>query len=77
MSPRADEEFDVDATVALMHNTHIYEEAADVGATYWDCFKGVDLRRTEVTCVVWAIQNLSGSGFVNVSRLSGTQANIS
>ena len=75
-SSKHDPDFDADATVALMQNTHLYEEAAEVGATYWDCFKGVDLRRTEITCLVWAVQNLSGCGFMGYSTYFFQQAGL-
>ena len=75
-SSKSDPCYDYDNVVLLMHNTHLYEEAADFGATYWDCFKGVDLRRTEITCIVWAIQNLSGSGFMGYSTYFFQQAGL-
>jgi SP family general alpha glucoside:H+ symporter-like MFS transporter len=37
------------------------------GTTYLDCFKGVDLRRTEVSCLTWAVQNLCGAGLMGYS----------
>lgn len=41
-------EFDADETVAMMVHTNALEEKTTSGATYLDCFKGHDLRRTEV-----------------------------
>jgi SP family general alpha glucoside:H+ symporter-like MFS transporter len=45
---KAGEEFDVDETIAMMRHTTMLEEKITRGATYLDCFKGHDLRRTEV-----------------------------
>lgn len=45
--------FDVEETVNMMHYTIELERANTEGASYWDCFKGVDLRRTEIVCIVW------------------------
>ncbi|KAI4600663.1 hypothetical protein KJ359_012824 [Pestalotiopsis sp. 9143b] len=73
-SRKADPDFDVDSAVAMMHYTHMYENNSEAEATYWDCFKGADLRRTEITCMVWAIQNLSGSGFMGYSTYFFQQA---
>jgi SP family general alpha glucoside:H+ symporter-like MFS transporter len=42
------EKFDVDETVAMMRHTTMLEERITRGASYLDCFKGTDLRRTEV-----------------------------
>lgn len=41
-----------------------------------DCFKGTDLRRTEIICMVWAIQNLSGNSFSNYSTYFLVQAGL-
>lgn len=60
-------DFDADETVAMMVHTTALEEKTTSGASYLDCFKGVDLRRTEIVCMVWAIQNLSGNSFSNYS----------
>lgn len=47
--------------VAMMHHTNELEKSAEVGSSYWDCFKGVNLRRTEIACIVWLIQTTCGS----------------
>lgn len=36
-------------TVAMMRRTNDFELANNIQGSYWDCFKGVDLRRTEVS----------------------------
>lgn len=56
-----DPNFDPDETVAMMVHTTALEEKITAGSSYLDCFKGVDLRRTEIVCMCWAIQNLSGT----------------
>ncbi|KAL6837398.1 general substrate transporter [Trichoderma camerunense] len=45
--------------VALMVRT-TEEEKALGGSSYWDCFKGSNLRRTEIAFAVWSIQAFSG-----------------
>lgn len=47
--------------VAMMHHTNEMEKAALVGSNFFDCFRGVNLRRTEIACIVWLLQTLSGS----------------
>jgi hypothetical protein len=54
-------------TNELMRHTNELENEITSGASYLDCFKGTDLRRTEIVCMVWAIQNLSGNAFSNYS----------
>ncbi|KKY27987.1 putative mfs maltose permease [Phaeomoniella chlamydospora] len=48
-------------TIAMMIYTNELEIQQIAGTTYWDCFKGVDRRRTELTCMTWLIQQTSGS----------------
>lgn len=60
-------DFDADETVAMMVHTTALEDKITKGASYLDCFRGTDLRRTEIVCMVWAIQNLSGNSFSNYS----------
>ncbi|KAK5632473.1 hypothetical protein RRF57_008187 [Xylaria bambusicola] len=49
--------------IAMMVHTNKVEAAETGGATYADCFKGANLRRTEIVCVTLAGQILSGSTF--------------
>ncbi|KAF4964219.1 hypothetical protein FSARC_7853 [Fusarium sarcochroum] len=59
----------VEATLAYIQHTTELEKAEVRGASFLDCFKGHNLRRTEINCVVWAAQILCGNailGFVIV-----------
>lgn len=68
LTSRAQEaKVDVDDTIAMMEHTNELEKAVSAGTTYWDCFKNTDLRRTEIVCVVWAIQTLCGATFMGYS----------
>ncbi|KAJ7032212.1 maltose permease MAL61 [Mycena alexandri] len=69
-------EFDADETLAMMQHTTYLEEKLTTGATYWDCFKGTDLRRTEIVCMVWAMQNLAGNSFTGYSTYFLEQAGL-
>lgn len=61
----------------MMQHTTQLETKMTTGATYLDCFKGTNLRRTEIVCLVWAIQNLSGNAFSNYSTYFLEQAGLS
>ncbi|KAK8062392.1 hypothetical protein PG997_014489 [Apiospora hydei] len=74
---RTDSDFDADETVAMMVHTTALEAKITKGASYLDCFKGTDLRRTEIVCMAWAIQNLSGNSFSNYSTYFLEQAGMS
>jgi hypothetical protein len=54
-------EFNVEDTLAMMIHTNELEIQQTAGTSYLDCFKGVDLRRTELTIMTWVIQQTSGS----------------
>ncbi|KAF7554193.1 hypothetical protein G7046_g6883 [Stylonectria norvegica] len=70
-------DFDADETVAMMVHTTALEKKMTAGASYLDCFRGVDRRRTEIVCMVWAMQNLSGNSFSNYSTYFLQQAGLS
>jgi MFS transporter, SP family, general alpha glucoside:H+ symporter len=69
-------DFDADETVSMMVHTTALEEKITKGASYWDCFRGTDLRRTEIVCMCWAIQNLSGNSFSGYSTYFLEQAGL-
>jgi SP family general alpha glucoside:H+ symporter-like MFS transporter len=50
-----------DETIALIQHTIRIEEESETGTSYLDCFKGVDLRRTEIICMTFAAQVWCGS----------------
>jgi MFS transporter, SP family, general alpha glucoside:H+ symporter len=60
---RASSNIDVKETLAQIVYTNNLEEELSVGTSYWDCFKGFEMRRTEIACVCFAGQVLSGSSF--------------
>lgn len=54
--------FDAQKTIAMMVHTTELEIELTSGTSYLDCFKGIDLRRTEIACCVWMTQALCGTG---------------
>jgi SP family general alpha glucoside:H+ symporter-like MFS transporter len=69
--------FDADETIAMMVHTTALEAKAMKGASYLDCFRGVDRRRTEIVCLAWAMQNLAGNSFSNYSTYFLVAAGVS
>lgn len=63
LTTRGDPSFNADATIAMMSHTNELEKQISSGTSYLDCFKGVDLRRTEVACIVWLVQTFCGKWF--------------
>lgn len=54
---------DAKKTLAVIVYTNNLEEELSVGTSYWDCFKGFELRRTEIALMCFAGQILSGLNF--------------
>lgn len=53
----------LNATISQMVHTIEIEREIESGSSYWHCFKGIDLRRTEICCLTFATQMLSGAQF--------------
>ncbi|KAF6791729.1 MFS sugar transporter [Colletotrichum sojae] len=53
----------ISAQLAMMLHTTKVESSVSSGVSYKDCFKGIDLRRTEICCLAFAGQVMSGSSF--------------
>ncbi|KAI8660104.1 MFS domain-containing protein [Fusarium keratoplasticum] len=69
-------DFKPDETISMMIHTNEMEKEAQAGTTYFDLFKGVSLRRTEIVCVTWMIQTLCGSTFMGYSTYFYQQAGM-
>jgi MFS transporter, SP family, general alpha glucoside:H+ symporter len=68
--------FNVEDTLAMMIHTNELEIQQTAGTTYWDCFKGIDLRRTELTIMTWVIQQTSGSPMIGWGTYFMIQAGL-
>ena len=68
--------FDAAATVNAMRHTNEVEKYLSAGTSYLDCFKGTDLRRTEIASVVWMAQTFSGSPLTGFSAYFFVQGGL-
>jgi len=68
---------DVKATLAGIVHTNELEKQMTSGTSYLDCFRGVELRRTEIACVAFAGQTLSGASFAYNSTYFFQQVGLS
>jgi SP family general alpha glucoside:H+ symporter-like MFS transporter len=64
------ERVSVQATLAEIIHTNNTEIELSAGTSYLDCFRGTELRRTEIACAAFAGQVLSGSTFAYNSTVS-------
>lgn len=64
-------------TIAQITHTLNFEKEMQTGSSYLACFRGTDLRRTEIMCMTFAGQVLSGSTFAYGPTYFFQQAGIS
>jgi len=77
LTSRANKDFNVEDTLAMMIHTNELEIQQTSGTSYIDCFKGVDRRRTELTVMTWVIQQTSGSPMIGWATYFMTQVGLS
>ncbi|KAF4539636.1 putative maltose permease [Lasiodiplodia theobromae] len=64
-------------TVAMITHTIQMERDLNVGTNYIDCFRGINLRRTEIASVSWGGQVLTGFAIQNYLTYFFKQAGLS
>ncbi|KAJ9639316.1 hypothetical protein H2199_006349 [Coniosporium tulheliwenetii] len=69
-------DFNAHETVSMMKHTNQVEKYHNGGTSYWDCFKGTDLRRTEIAAAVWITQAWSGSALTGYAAYFYVQAGL-
>jgi SP family general alpha glucoside:H+ symporter-like MFS transporter len=73
---RKSSNIDTKQSLALIVHTNNLEEELSVGTSYKDCFKGPERRRTEIACISFAGQVLSGSTFAYNSTYFFSQVGL-
>lgn len=68
--------FNADSTLALIEHTNEKERQLKEGVSYLDCFKGVDLRRSEIVIGIWLVQTLGGQNLMGYFSYFLTQAGM-
>ncbi|KAI1092249.1 sugar transporter [Rostrohypoxylon terebratum] len=76
LTSRNDPSFNVDETISMIEHTNELEKRIKDGLTYRDCFKGVDLRRTEIVVGIWLVQTLGGQNLMGYFAYFLTQAGM-
>lgn len=66
-SSNAGVDFDPEDSVALMKATDDLEKEVSTSTSYWQCFRGVDLRRTEIAAVSYLAQAWCGTSLMGYS----------
>ncbi|KAF1961132.1 general substrate transporter [Byssothecium circinans] len=55
--------------IAYMQHTNEMEKIEAENASYMDCFRGTNLRRTGIVCMAWVIQILNGQSITNYAAI--------
>lgn len=76
-SPEKHPDFNADETISMMRHTNELEKAASEGTSYLDCFRGTDLRRTEIAAMTWFTQAFCGASLIGYSTYFFQQAGLS
>lgn len=63
-------------TVAMMVHTNELEKSIADGTSYLDCFRGIDLRRTEIVCLAFMAQPFCGSAMGGTPTYFFVQAGL-
>ncbi|KAI1860841.1 uncharacterized protein JN550_011156 [Neoarthrinium moseri] len=71
-----DQSFNVDETIAMIEHTNNMEKQLKAGTSFRDCFKGIDLRRTEIVVGIWLVQTLGGQNIMGYFSYFLTQAGM-
>ncbi|KAH7166550.1 general substrate transporter [Dactylonectria macrodidyma] len=67
---------DLDKQLAMIVHTNKIESEHTKGSSYLDCFKGINLRRTEIVCMVFVAQNTTGVGIGGTPTYFFLQAGV-
>ncbi|KAI1371413.1 sugar transporter [Hypoxylon crocopeplum] len=76
LTSRNDPTFNADETIAMIEHTNELEKRMKAGLTYRDCFRGIDLRRTEIVVGIWLVQTLGGQNLMGYFAYFLTQAGL-
>lgn len=67
---------DLDAMLVLIEETDLLEREYEASTTYLDCFKGSNLRRTEICTMVYLIQVIGGNPLIGYATFFFEQAGL-
>jgi SP family general alpha glucoside:H+ symporter-like MFS transporter len=59
----------LDQQLALMKHTNEREKIEASNASYMDCFRGTNFRRTEIACIAFLIQIASGQAICSYATV--------
>lgn len=69
-------EEEMETTISMIKHTDAIEKEITAGTSYLDCFKGINLRRTEIVCLAWVTQSASGASLMGNAAYFFEQAGL-
>ncbi|KKY21706.1 putative maltose permease mal31 [Phaeomoniella chlamydospora] len=67
---------DIDAMLVMIEETDLLEREIEKSTSYIDCFRGTNLRRTEISIVVYLIQVIGGNPLIGYATYFFEQAGL-
>jgi hypothetical protein len=67
---------DTDAFLNMIEQTDLLEQELEATTTYLDCLKGENLRRTEISVMVYLIQVIAGNPLIGYANFFFEQAGL-
>ncbi|KIM98710.1 hypothetical protein OIDMADRAFT_181961 [Oidiodendron maius Zn] len=67
---------DIESVLAMIEQTDLLEQELEATTTYLDCFKGANLRRTEISIMVYLIQVIGGNPLIGYANFFFEQAGL-
>jgi SP family general alpha glucoside:H+ symporter-like MFS transporter len=67
---------DIESMLVMIEQTDLLEQEMESTTTYWDCFKRANLRRTEISIMVYLIQVIGGNPLIGYANFFFEQAGL-
>lgn len=67
---------DIDSILNMIEQTDLLEREIEATTTYWDCFRGINLVRTEISVMVYLIQVIGGNPMIGYANFFFEQAGL-
>lgn len=66
----------IDQVLLGIEQTDLLEQELEASSSYWDCFKGANLVRTEISIMVYLIQVIGGNPLIAYATYFFEQAGL-
>jgi MFS transporter, SP family, general alpha glucoside:H+ symporter len=67
---------DIEGVLVMIEQTDLLEQELEVTTTYFDCFKGANWLRTEISIMVYLIQVIGGNPLIGYANFFFEQAGL-